>query len=368
MGNRSRKHLAMIQFSRALVPLFVLLFHAEAFMKVYFHYDLLKLDDVPKSGGVYYFFALSGFMAYYIYHKDFGNQKVMKKYFYSRFTKIYPIYWILTLLILPIYFIVPSFGQGNERELSTIVTSFLLFPNQNEPILSVAWSLVHTVFFYMMFAVNFYKNKKMSRLVLWLWGIISFLSSIDVVSTTNYYFNFWFNFNNLIFLAGIACAYLVTKTRLSIPLAIGFIIIGIIGFPLSWYNTQFDVVNVSLQLITGVSSILLMFGLASIDLQKDITIPRIAKFLSDASFSIYLTHFITMSVICKLLSSVVILSIPKLEIGMFIIILSIITGCMVYTLLEKPLEKKFKSILNNKNGQMNKEEIHLEVLDLVKKA
>ncbi|MEW8987831.1 MAG: hypothetical protein AB2401_12690, partial [Bacillus sp. (in: firmicutes)] len=57
-----RKHLNLIQFSRALVPLFVLLFHAEAFMHVYFDYDFLKLQDVSKSGGVYYFFALSGFM------------------------------------------------------------------------------------------------------------------------------------------------------------------------------------------------------------------------------------------------------------------------------------------------------------------
>lgn len=345
-----RKQLNLIQFSRVLVPFFVVLFHAKVFMNVYFHYDFLKLSEVIKSGGVYYFFALSGFMVYYLYKGDFGNPKKIKIFFYKRFIRIYPIYWILTLCILPFFFIFPGLGDGSEREFMKIVTSLLLFPDVTEPILGVAWSLVHTVFFYIMFSLTFLENKKISKWILSLWGILSFIFGINLLTSTNYFISFLFSFNNLIFLSGIVCAYVVSNVKINENLSWLFIFVGILGFPLSWLNIQYRFIDIGLQIPITLSSIILLLGLGSIDLQKDIKIPRFAQFLGNASFSIYLVHYYCMSAISIFLSSVVIIPIPNLLLAIILIILSIIFGCLAYILIEKPVNTKLKNLYFSKQN------------------
>ncbi len=339
-----RKHLNLIQFSRALVPLFVLLFHAEAFMHVYFDYDFLKLQDVSKSGGVYYFFALSGFMIFYIYQGDFGNPKRWKFFLHSRFIRIYPIYWILSLCILPVYILFPSFGQGNESQLNTIITSLLLFPNENEPILSVAWSLVHTVFFYLIFSVVFMKNKTITTVILMTWAIVSLGFSTDIFISANYYVNFLFNGNNLVFLLGVLCAYAVRRIKLQMIIAWLLVAIGMMGFPFAWFNTQFEIFHLSLQLITSLASGFIIFGLSAIDLQAEVNIPVFAKYLSDASFSIYLSHFLIMSGLCKFFSITNVLTNHYFIISILLIVLATGGGCLVYSFLEKPLNRKIKDL------------------------
>ena len=343
-----RRQLNLIQFSRAIVPLFVMLFHANSMMIFYFHYNLLGFTIGAKSGGVYYFFALSGFMLYYLYHKEFGNSKKIKSFFYSRFIRIYPIYWILTLCVLPIYFVFPMMGHGYERDISTIITSLLLFHSKKEPLLGVAWSLVHTVYFYFIFSLVFLNNKKISKLLICTWAAISFAFCTNLLSSSNSLVSFLFNFNNLIFLSGVTCAYVVSKMKINYYLSLLCIFIGILGFPLSWFNTQYKFIDMSLQFTTGLSSVLLILGISAIDLQKDIKMPRIAKYLGDASLSIYLTHYTSMSVISKILRSILFLSFNKLLISLILLILPMIIGCIVYSLIEKPIIQKLKHF-NTKN-------------------
>lgn len=326
-------------------------------MHVYFDYDFLNLSNLQRSGGVYYFFALSGFMVYYLYHKELGNPRQIKNFLLNRFIRIYPIYWILTLTILPIYFVFHNLGTGNERNISHIVASLLLIPDSDNTILSVAWSLEHTVFFYLMFSLAFYKKKSISMLIPFIWASLSYAFSINLLKSSNYFVNFLFNFNNLIFLSGIACAFAVTRIKIKMYLSCLLVILGIAGFPLSWINTQYSIVDIDLQYATTIASIFLILGFASIDLQKDIKIPRLAKFLGDASFSIYLTHFTSMSAISLILSSTSVLPLPNFLIAILLIISSIVVGCLVYVLLEKPITKKLKNFYFGKHHPSHKGKI-----------
>lgn len=339
-----RKHLHLIQFSRILVPLFVILLHADMFLNVYFNNGFSFLSNVPKSGGVYYFFALSGFMAYYLYRKDVGNSRVIKKFLYSRFIRIYPLYWLITffLLLFPSYLL--GIGTGSDRDIGTIFTSLLLIPNPTEPILTTAWSLVHTVFFYIVFSIVFIKQKLISRLILLLWAVLSITFSFNLSNSNFYFINFMFNLNSLIFLSGIVCAYLVKKMPINLYISILLIVIGIIGFPLSWVNTQYGIVNIDLQITTTLASILLILGCASVDLQKDIKLPKSASFLGDASFSIYLVQFPCMSFISIVFGSTSIQNSPNYLLVLILIAPAILCGCLVYQFIEKPLNKKLKNI------------------------
>jgi len=340
-----RKHLNLIQFSRALVPIFVILFHVKAFMIVHFHYNFLKMPDVIKSGGVYYFFALSGFMAYYLYHNKFGNRKMIKKFLYSRFIRIYPIYWIVTVSVLLVLFIFPSIGSEHDLGISNIFPSLLLIPHKTYPILGVAWSLVHTVFFYLVFTIVFFENKTITSILTIMWTLISFAFSIKILSSSHYFINYLFNSYNLIFLSGVVCAYIVTRFKMNIYVSWVLVVIGIIGFPLSWINAQYGFKGLDIEVTTTVASILLILGFSSIDLQREIKIPKLAQYLGDASFSIYLTHYYCISALSLFLITQTFAFIPRILIAMILIVSSIVCGCIVHSLLEKPINKKLKSNL-----------------------
>lgn len=337
-----KKQLKLIQLSRAIVPLLVLLFHANEWMVAYFHKNVLGFAVGTKSGGVYYFFALSGFMVYYLYHKKFGNPNIAKEFLYNRFIRVYPVYWILSLCSLVVYFIFPSFGNGNERELITIVTSLLLLPTGIEPILGVAWSLIHTVFFYIMFSLFFMENKKATMGIFFIWIAMSVAFSVNILSSSSYFINFLFNFNNLIFILGMVGAYVILNKKINYYVAFLLILLGVEGFPLSWFNSNYEWLNADLQITTSLSSILLIIGLASIDVQKDINIPKFAQYLGNASFSIYLTHVLTLSLISKLISSIPFFSDHYIITIDILIVFSILIGCAVYFTLEKPIVNKLK--------------------------
>lgn len=339
-----KKQLNLIQVSRALVPILVILFHANEWMVTYFNKNILGFTVDFKSGGVYYFFALSGFMVYYLYSKKFGSPSVIKEFLYSRFIRVYPIYWILTIATLLVYFLIPSFGNGTEREISRIITSLLLLPIEIVPILSVAWSLVHTVFFYLMFTLFFLKNKMISNAIFFIWVAISIIFSLGLLTSSSYFINFLFNFNNLIFFFGMVSAYVILKININYYVSLLFVVLGISGFPLSWFNTQYEWISINLQITTSLSSVLLIIGLASIDLQNEIKIPRFAKYLGDASFSIYLTHFLSLSLISKVISSISLISVHYMITINLLIIFSLIIGCIVYSFLEKPVNKKLKNL------------------------
>lgn len=363
-----KKHLNLIHFSRALVPLFVILFHAEDMLAFYFNYDFLKLSSVTKSGGVYYFFTLSGFMIYYLYKNSFGKPDKLKRFLYGRFIKIYPLYLIITLCIFLIYLFIPSIADGHETDISKVVTSLLLLPHEYGPTLGVSWSLVHTVFFYLIVSVAFLENKKLSLIILTLWSIISLLFSLKILTASHFLINFIFNYNNLIFLFGIGCAFIVTRIKINYYLSLVFIFIGLVGFPMSWFNTQYSVVDINLQVTTSFSSILIILGLASIDLQREIPLPKLAKYLGDASYSIYLTNFVSMYVLCIIISKVPLLTIPYTILGLILIFFSLVVGCIVYSFIERPLLYKLKNlhILEKKKVKIN--QLNILVKDKINKG
>lgn len=71
----------------------------------------------------------------------------------KRFTRVYPIFWLIMLPLIPAYY----FGLGGQKSFDGdwwyVIKSVLLIPQDNLPILSVAWTLTHEVYFYLLFAL-----------------------------------------------------------------------------------------------------------------------------------------------------------------------------------------------------------------------
>ena len=336
-----RKKLVLIQFSRALVPLMVMLFHAAESMKAYFDYDISIFTYLPISGGVNYFFALSGFMMYYIYRRSFGKPGQAKSFLLNRFIRIYPLYWILTCLFLIVLFSFPGQFWEVDINIETVITSFLLLPNSSEaePLLLVAWSLVHTVFFYFVFSLFFLFKRNVSVPILAAWAVLSVVFYQGYIWIDHYLIRFFFNFYNVIFLAGVLCGYVVTHFKWNVKWSVALVAIGLLGFPFTWLNYLHPFVDLNFDLGTGLASALLILGLASIDLQKDVKIPNFFHYLGNAAFSIYLSHNLILDVSVDLYSrsSVLYYMVGGGMTTILVMILMTGVGCAVHSFIEEPL-------------------------------
>ncbi|WP_252311573.1 acyltransferase [Sinobaca sp. H24] len=344
-----RKKLALIQFSRALVPLMVVTFHAAASVMYYFDFDFLGLSVYPLSGGVNYFFTLTGFMVFYIYYKKMAHPAELRPYLLQRFIRIYPLYWLLSFIWLMIIVLLPAhFGVGHETEAATLWYSLLLLPSNQalDPILLVAWSLIHTVLFYAVFSLFFLKQQKLARGFFMFWIAGSLLYSLGLVPGDQELVYFAFSQYNLMFAAGIASAWLVL--RAPFPAGIGWLLtaLGLAGFPLTWANYHYEWLPLAFDFTTAAASILLLLGLGSIDLRKDIYLPRALDYLGRAAFSIYLSHLVLLDVLSELFAA---FSLFELVGGwvttLLFIFLSSAGGCLVYSYIELPLVHYMKNRL-----------------------
>ena len=150
---QTRTNFRLLQIYRGWAAMLVVLFHATGIGWHQFQASFLGNYFEMGSAGVDFFFVLSGFLITHIHLKDIGKPDRLGSYARKRFVRIYPAYWVVTLAILPFYWIVPGWGQGDEKTPSVIANSFLLLPMLRGPVLMAGWTLCHEVLFYLVFGL-----------------------------------------------------------------------------------------------------------------------------------------------------------------------------------------------------------------------
>jgi exopolysaccharide production protein ExoZ len=144
-----KKNLSSLQLFRGIAAVLVILHHSTTILKQSTGKEFVwGIFEPFGSHGVDFFFVLSGFIILYAHYNDIGKANLVQ-YFKKRFVRIYPVYWIRVIPLIPILFLFPAIGaQGTETELSVIIESVLLIPNETPPFLGVAWTLTHEILFY----------------------------------------------------------------------------------------------------------------------------------------------------------------------------------------------------------------------------
>ena len=177
--------LQSIQILRGLAALAVVLFHIRS----------LEIKGIAANGmtetpiigglftngyaGVDLFFVISGFIMVYVTNglrEGFGTAL---DFLFARITRIYPVWWLFAGL-MAVYMIVAhglmSNGLGwgvisrSEPLIPYLIKSFALFPQGEHPILGVGWTLVHEVYFYLVFTVFLLLPRKWLPGLLFVWG------------------------------------------------------------------------------------------------------------------------------------------------------------------------------------------------------
>jgi exopolysaccharide production protein ExoZ len=338
----NNKNLSILQLLRGIAAVLVVLFHATGMFGVI--YDSNYFGGIFKQGkiGVDLFFVLSGFIIYYIHHKDRNENGLAKKFVIKRLIRIYPIYWVTILCLLPIYFIVPSFGEGYYKDINVIINAFLLVPQEND-FLTVAWSLSYELMFYLFFGfVLFTKKRTIAKFIFGSWMVLSALSPF--FKPSNFYMDFFFNTLNIEFFYGIIVAYLVLNFKIKFNITL--IIVGVVTACLAMYNTIFGFFELDRAIGYGIPSALIILGCVALEFSKNIKTPRLFVYLGDASYSIYLTHYPALSAINKVFSSLGIFN--KLGYNVTVtlmVIFTIIAGLIFHSLIEKPMLKILRTKL-----------------------
>jgi peptidoglycan/LPS O-acetylase OafA/YrhL len=153
-----------LQVLRAYAAIIVVLTHSLS--QVSSVYSGLSFPFYIKeflSSGVDVFFVISGFIMFYtsqaqgLYTQKNGWRRFIKK----RALRIYPLYWLMLVAYLSLFF-VKDVIQGGSEFFSRLegdfhaIKSFILLPSINNqgnylPILSVGWTLIFEMFFYVIF-------------------------------------------------------------------------------------------------------------------------------------------------------------------------------------------------------------------------
>ena len=170
-----------IQLLRAFACLLVLQVHVLKY---------IPIIHLPFYGsiGVDLFFVISGYIIASAIDK-LPDQKPARQFLINRFSRVAPYYYLLTLLaVLTMVFYFHGFRHTG---LPKLIPSLLFFPQRNDPVLFLGWTLDHEMFFYLVVGLSLLfvpKNKSLLIGLIFL-GVV-FLSNFlpHFHNETLYYF------------------------------------------------------------------------------------------------------------------------------------------------------------------------------------
>jgi len=293
--------LRLIQASRGVAALLVIIHHISNATKDYFKFELL--NDIFSVGwsGVDFFFVLSGFIMIFIHYNDLRYKSNVDYFFVKRFVRIYPIYWVLASISLVFYLFS---GKTEGWGFIYILKSYLLIYQDQQPFLAVAWSLTYEVFFYLVFGIGIFLGLKTMKIVLPLWFIAILAINIMHIGNLPQLIEFCFNGYIIDFLLGCATGYIfhfgkkLTPYR-SYVLFSGlllFIIMFFVSLTTSWGSR----LALETRLMYGIACSFIILGAALIDATGNFKTPRLFLLLGDSSYILYLVHPLVLATIYKI--------------------------------------------------------------------
>jgi len=340
-----------IEISRGIAALLVVLHHATLDLN-----DVYGLSPAFNffyfgMSGVDFFFVLSGFIIYFIHSQDTSDFKSIKKYALKRLIRIYPTFLMVCIPLLIAFKLLPTWNNRIDfNDTFFIVKSLLLLPNEETPILSVSWTLVHEMFFYGIFLIFIWKHR-LGILIFLLWAIAILYFNL-FKPQLNYPIDFYLSKFNLLFIMGMIVSHLIKKINFNLPNKRVILSFGIIVFLLNGINVNYQIIQMNGLLSTtlyGLSSSFIIAGLACMSLsQTSTSLQKLALLLGSASYSIYLIHYPVQSVLQKIIKKLDLVEFVNIEIiFLSVVIISTVAGIVLHLVFEKPVLRYLRKRLIN---------------------
>ncbi|WP_251207258.1 acyltransferase family protein [Acetatifactor aquisgranensis] len=337
-----QKRIDILGKGRGGVTLLIVLAHANLLI------DRNLFQGVFIQGwcGVDFFFILSGFLMLWTYDRDMKPVAYIKK----RLTRIYPVYWIYTGVVLTLhFFVVKVFGSRLvswiELDARGIFRSFLCLPTDvaaNEmPIIPTGWTLPYEMLYYFVALFIYICGIRFFGGIIACW--VALIIAVNMGDFKNVYISFIGNPVFLEFFIGMLIACTVKQKKPNAVKKKAALVLGMIWLTVFWIaeNREISVLMSFNRVFKfGVAFMLIVYGGVGMELsngiqkRKEFCISRVLDFLEKISFSLYLVHF-PLIVILNILGRK--LSIPTTISFAVIIASCIVVGGCGYYFVEKPI-------------------------------
>lgn len=253
--------------------------------------------------GVDLFFVVSGFVMVYVTRSLTAGGATALSFLYKRATRIYPLYWIVSLAVLAVFLIRPEYVNSSQGNEVNILASFLLAPQDKLPLLQVGWTLIHEMYFYIVFTAFLLMPWKFLPASLGLWGAITAAGWAAGYGQANSWTDVAFNPLTFEFLMGAAVGLLINS---GLRRGAGFALVGAVAFLAIAVGIRMtsapDILSSDLlrTALFGPAFALTLFAAVSLEQNGRPSAPVWMRRLGDASYSLYLTHLLTISALGRL--------------------------------------------------------------------
>jgi exopolysaccharide production protein ExoZ len=178
--------LQSIQALRGIAALLVVIYHARALESAGIALaggtEPALIGGLFASGfaGVDLFFVVSGFVMVWVTRDTAPSPAASADFLFARTTRIYPVWWVAATLGL-VYMVLSggvalfdSSGKAiapDTPQFLYLVKSYLLVPQAEYPVLLIGWTLIHEIYFYLVFALILCLPRRLLPYALLVWGI-----------------------------------------------------------------------------------------------------------------------------------------------------------------------------------------------------
>jgi peptidoglycan/LPS O-acetylase OafA/YrhL len=249
--------------------------------------------------GVDVFFVLSGFIIFTVHRADIGVQAETRRYAAKRIVRIFPLYWLVTAIAIPVYAL--GYGDASKREPLVILKSIFLFPQKNAatyPIVNVGWTLTYELLFYAMFCllIAWPRRWALAAWTLWIGGVVALAigrASGAWHPGSGPWFDVVLSERNLEFLLGCGVAWLVTRGEVPMPRVLlwgGLAAMTALVLGMGLFD-DFSPFNRNTTAVFAIPAAVTILGAAALDRAGGRRPPQPLVRLGDASYALYLVHF-----------------------------------------------------------------------------
>jgi exopolysaccharide production protein ExoZ len=323
-----------LQYLRAFAAMLVVAFHTCD--------KLATMDNANPSitfpvgpTGVDIFFVVSGFIIFVTAKQSgAGPWGFMRK----RLIRVVPLYWVLTLFLAAVAVLKPELLVTAVFDFRHFVASLLFIPWPHPragamlPLLIPGWTLNYEMAFYVMFAASLALPQSIR---LWaLLALLAGLAAIGLAMPLGGIMAFYTDPIILEFAAGLLIAKAWTS-GVTVPVkAAG--VATLLGFALLLAGSEMTLPRI---VGAGIPAALIVAGAVFSESRYKRNPSRTLVLLGDASYSIYLSHVMVLSVIAKLWLAVGLDGGGLIGLAFVVVAMtaSACAGVILYKLVERPL-------------------------------
>jgi exopolysaccharide production protein ExoZ len=285
-----------LQAARGIAALLVVICHSAAFLGEepgLWQRTPIYLWLRGTALGVQLFFVISGVVIFRAHREDFDQPQKAGSFYWKRFRRIYPLYWICLSPTLWKHYAVTDLYAPYQHLPSVIASSYLLIHLFSyQKIMVQAWTLFDEIQFYLVFSLCIL-SRRVGFAILSAWLAASFLFLVPASP----YWLVTFSPYHLLFGLGILVALALEREK-RIP-ARPIFWLGIVVFAGALVVAGPFNRGVIVRLVAGVGAACILLGAALLERRGRVAIPHWLVLLGDASYSIYLIHFMVISAIAR---------------------------------------------------------------------